>query len=127
MLRDAWDMRLAISDGEKYELQSQIKKVDREIESLLDRIVDATNASVVRAYEARIKKLERQKIVLAEWVETAVQHKGWLKDCIAIPLNFLSNLWNIYKNGDFVMRQMVLRLVFVEPLICGQNRAYRTT
>ncbi len=119
-------MRLAISHGEKDELQSQLKEVDRQIESLLDRIVDATNASVVSAYEARIEKLERQKIVLAERVETTVPPKGRLEDCIELALNFLSNSWNIYKNGDFAMRQTVLRLVFAEPLIYGQNGVYGT-
>lgn len=76
--------------------------------------------------EARIEKLERQKIVLAERVETTVPPKGRLEDCIELALNFLSNPWNIYKNGDFAMRQTVLRLVFAEPLIYGQNGAYGT-
>ncbi len=126
MLRDAWDMRLAISRGERDELQKQLKEVDRQIGSLLDRIVDATSASVVSAYEARIDKLERQKIVLAERVETTVPPKGRLEDCIELALNFLASPWNIYKNGDFAMRQTVLRLVFSEPLKYGQNGVYGT-
>jgi len=126
MLRDAWDMRLAISHGERDELQKQLKEVDRQIGSLLDRIVDATSASVVSAYEARIEKLERQKIVLAERVETTVPPKGRLEDCIELALNFLASPWNIYKNGDFAMRQTVLRLVFSEPLKYGQNGVYGT-
>jgi hypothetical protein len=119
-------MRLAISHGERDELQKQLKQVDRQIGSLLDRIVDATSASVVSAYEARIDKLERQKIVLAERVETTVPPKGRLEDCIELALNFLSSPLNIYKNGDFAMRQTVLRLVFSEPLKYGQNGVYGT-
>ncbi len=119
-------MRLAISHGENEELAKQLKEVDRQIESLLDRIVDATSASVVSAYEARIEKLERQKFVLAERVETTVPPKGRLEDCIELALKFLANPWNIYKNGDFVMRQTVLRLVFSEPLKYGQNGVYGT-
>jgi septal ring factor EnvC (AmiA/AmiB activator) len=61
---------LAIAHNEKDELQKQLKAVERDIESLLDRVVDATSASVVSAYEARIQKLERQKIVLTERVES---------------------------------------------------------
>ena len=91
MLRDAWDMRLAVAHGEKGELEKQLKDVDRQIESLLDRIVDATSASVVSAYEARIEKLERHKIVLAERVETSVPPRGRLEDCIELALNFLAN------------------------------------
>ncbi len=81
-------MRLAISHVERDELQKQLKEVDRQIGSLLDRTVDAKSASVVSAYEARIEKLERQKIVLAERVETTVPPKGRLEDCIELALNF---------------------------------------
>lgn len=121
MLRDAWDMRLAIAHNEKDELQKQLKAVERDIESLLDRVVDATSASVVSAYEARIEKLERQKLVLTKRVEKTVPPTGRLEDCIELALKFLSSPWNLYKNGDFAMRQTVLRLVFSEPLKYGQN------
>lgn len=124
MLRDAWDMRLAIAHNEKDELQKQLKAVERDIESLLDRVVDATSASVVSAYEARIEKLERQKLVLTKRVEKTVPPTGRLEDCIELALKFLSSPWNLYKNGDFAMRQTVLRLVFSEPLKYGQNGVY---
>ena len=84
MLRDAWDMRLAIAHNEKDELQKQLKAVERDIESLLDRVVDATSASVVSAYEARIEKLERQKLVLTKRVEKTVPPTGRLEDCIEL-------------------------------------------
>ncbi len=119
-------MRLAVAHGEKGELEKQLKDVARQIESLLDRIVDSTSASVVSAYEARIEKLERQKIVLVERVETTVPPRGRLEDCIELALKFLANPWNLYKNGDFTLRQTVLRLVFSEPLKYGQNGVYGT-
>ncbi len=44
--------------------------------NLLDRVVDASSPSVVSAYETRIEKLEREKIVLAERVARTVPPKG---------------------------------------------------
>ena len=126
MLRDAWDMRLAVAKNEKDALHKQLGDVDRQIESLLDRIVEANSASVVSAYEARIDKLERERIVLSERLEKAVLVKGQLEDCIELALKFLSNPWNIYKNGDFTMRQTVLRLAFSKPLRYSQNGVYGT-
>jgi uncharacterized protein len=58
----AW--QLSFAHQEKEALQKQLQDVGGQIEGLLDRIVEASNASVVHAYEARIDKLERQKIVL---------------------------------------------------------------
>ena len=81
---------------------------------------------MVGAYEARIDKLEKHKMVLLERFETTTPIKGRLEECIELTLKFLSKPWNLYKNSDFVMRQTVLRLVFSEPLRYGQNGMYGT-
>jgi site-specific DNA recombinase len=119
-------MRLSFAHQEKEAFQKQLHDVGGQIDSLLDRIVEASNASVVNAYETRIDKLERQKIVLQERLDKSIPPKGRLEDCIELALGFLSNPWNIYKNGDFVMRQTVLRLAFAEPLKYSQNGVYGT-
>ncbi|EIE50556.1 resolvase-like protein [Citreicella sp. 357] len=126
MLRDAWNMRLALALGEKEALQKQLADIDGQLEGMLDRIVEANSASVVRAYESRIEKLERDKLVLQEKINKSVPPKGRLEDCIELSLKFLSSPWNIWKNGDFAVRQTVLRLAFAEPLRCSQNGVYET-
>jgi hypothetical protein len=126
MLCDAWDMRLAAAGNEKSALQKQFTDVERQIGNLLDRVVDASSPSVVSAYETRIEKLEREKIVLAERVAKTVPPKGRLEDCIELALRFLANPWYIYENGDYVMRRTVLRLAFQTPLRYGKNGVYRT-
>ncbi len=90
-----------------------------------DRIFEANNTSVVGADEARLDRPERDKIVLSEKIESAAPQKGRLEDCIELALKFLSSPWNIYENGDFTMRQTVLRLAFSEPLRYSQNCMHR--
>ncbi len=43
-------------------VQKQIADIDRQIEGLVTRLVDPTNASVIAAYEKRIGELEAQKV-----------------------------------------------------------------
>ena len=126
MMRDAWDKRFAIVQSEKTALKNQLDDLNGQIESLLDRIVDATNASVVSAYEDKIDKLERDKILLKEKIDAVAPAKGRLEECIELSMRFLSSPWKIYKNGDFAMRQTVLRLAFAEPLRYCPNGMYRT-
>ncbi len=126
MLHDAWDMRLAAAQNSKAAFAKQLGDVERQIESLLDRVVDASTPSVVSACETRIEKLERQKIVLSEKAAKTVPPKGRLEDCIELAMNFLANPWILYKNGDYLMRQTVLRLAFLEPLRYGKSGVYRT-
>ena len=78
MLRDAWDARLAAAHGDKEAIHAQLRETERQIEGLLDRIVDASSASIVSAYESRIEKLERKKNVLDERLDKSVPKKGRL-------------------------------------------------
>ena len=126
MLLDAWDMKLAEARTTKEALARQLRETERQIENLLDRVVEAGSPSLVGAYEARIDRLEREKIVLTERIAKTVPPKGRLEDCIELAMRFLSSPWIIYKNGDYAMRQTVLRLAFAEPLRYAQNGVYRT-
>ncbi len=119
-------MRLALALSEKDALERQLGDVNRQLENMLDRIVEANSTSVVSTYETRIEKLERDKLVLNDKIAKSVPPKGRLEDCIELSLKLLSNPWNIWKNGDFTMRQAVLRLAFAEPLRYSQNGVYRT-
>ncbi len=104
----------------------QIKEVDAQIEALLDRIVEASSASVVGAYEKRIEKLEREKLVLAEKASQIVPPQGRLEEVIEHALAFLANPWNIYEKGSFALKRTVLKLAFVEPLRYNRFEGYRT-
>ncbi|MEM8869165.1 MAG: hypothetical protein AAGE38_02115 [Pseudomonadota bacterium] len=57
---------------------------EKQIDQLLDRVVEASSPSVVKRYEPKIDELERQRIVLAERQEGIVPPKGRLEDCIEL-------------------------------------------
>src|SRR5690606_11017834 len=98
MLRDAWDIRLGQTKAKGEALRQQLRDTDRQIENLLDRVVEASSASVVSAYEKRIDKLEREKFVLSDRLANLVPPTGRLEECIELALGFLSNPWILYKN-----------------------------
>lgn len=126
MLQDAWQARLNTAADAQGEVKHQLKAVEKQIESLLDRIVDAGSPSVIKAYETRLAKLEREKIVLEEKTQSILPKKGKLEECIELSLKFLSSPWNIYENGSYAMRQIVLRLAFIEPLPYCRIEGYGT-
>ena len=66
MFQDAWDARLARSSESTNELKKNILQLEKQIDQLLDRIVEASNGSVVSAYEKRFAKLEKEKVLAAE-------------------------------------------------------------
>ena len=61
MMRDAWDSRQVEAEAAKAEILQSLTEVERQIETLLDRIVATSRASVARALENRLETLERKK------------------------------------------------------------------
>ncbi|WP_417524275.1 recombinase family protein [Marinovum sp.] len=126
MFIDAWNMRLSEAQQEQTTIKVQIKDVEDQIESLMDRIVDASSPSVIQAYETRIEKLERQKIRLSEQAQKKVPPKGHLEEFIEHALEFLANPWKLYEKGGLAFKRTVLKLAFVEPLRYSREEGYRT-
>ena len=126
MFRDAWDMRLAQAAHTATELTTGIKRIEAQIEQLLDRIVDASNDSVISAYEKRIGKLEREKVLMEEKSVTAGKPRMTLEESFEHALQFLSNPLKIWTNTDLALKKTVLRLAFSEPLPYCRNEGLRT-
>ncbi|MCR9135737.1 MAG: recombinase family protein [Alphaproteobacteria bacterium] len=126
MFKDAWNLRLAQAHQDQDTMTKQIKATETQIETLLERIIEAENASVIRAYEAKIGKLEREKAVLLSNADKIVPPKGRLEEFIEPALNFLANPWNIYINGGIALKRTVLKLAFAEPLRHSRETGYRT-
>ncbi|GKY89297.1 recombinase [Sinisalibacter aestuarii] len=126
MFIDVWEMRLTEARSARKTLESQIKDIDGQTEALLDRIVEASSPSVIQAYEARIEKLERQKIRLSEHAAQIVPPKGRLEEFIEHALTFLGNPWFLYEKGGFAFKRTVLKLAFAEPLRYSRDGGYRT-
>lgn len=66
MFRDAWNMKLAQVKADAKTLEKQKGEIDKQIETLLERIIETENSTVVKAYETKIAKLERSKALIAE-------------------------------------------------------------
>ncbi len=126
MFKDAWDMRLKDAHTAKDAIAKQLKDVERQIEGLLDRVLDASNPSLVSAYESRITKLEREKILLTEKSEKIILPKGRFEEFIELSLSFLSISWNIYENSHLALKQTVLGLAFAKPLRYSRESGCRT-
>ena len=75
---------------------------------------------------SQTRKSPGKKIVLQERLDKSVPPRGLLEDCIELALHFLSRHWNIYKNGNFAIRQTVLMLASAGPLRYSQNGVWNS-
>ena len=126
MFKDAWDMRLAQASQVVKTLKANVAKLESQIDGLLDRIVETSNASVVSAYEKKIARLEREKALAVEKLVTSGKPQRTLEESFEHALQFLSSPWSIWNNSDLIGKRTVLRLAFLEPLAFSRKEGLRT-
>lgn len=90
-----WDMRRADDPGARNALEAQFNDTSRQIDTLLDRIMNASSQSVIGADETRIERLARAKIRPAEPAGSAVQNGARLGELIEPAMAFVASLQNI--------------------------------
>ena len=126
MFKDAWDMRAAQASGAVAGLKASVRTLDKQIDQLLDRIVETGNTSVVRAYEKKVAKLEREKALAQEKLAETGKPKHTFEESFEHALRFLASPWKIWKNADLLGRKTVLRLAFSQPLPYCRKEGLRT-
>ena len=126
MFKDAWNQRSRQAEAMQVTLKADIKATEKQIDGLLERIMDVSSPTVINAYEAKIEKLERNKRVLAEKLQSGGKSKGRFNDSIEHALTFLANPWKIWNSGKFTLQRTVLRLAFSERISYCRKTGYRT-
>tara|TARA_Y100000815_G_scaffold190167_1_gene173583 strand:- start:31721 stop:33385 length:1665 start_codon:yes stop_codon:yes gene_type:complete len=126
MFKDAWDARLAQASQSAKTLRAGIANIEKQIDALLDRIVESGNQSVIAAYEKRVSKLEHEKVLAEEKLAQNGKPKHTFEESFELAMAFLSSPWNIWANSDILGKKTVLRLAFLEPIAYCRNQGLRT-
>ena len=109
---------------EAYEREAE--KLDKQISTLLDRIADASSASVVAAYEKRITELGRAKLLLDEKRNPAAVAVGAFDDLFKLAMAFLSNPSKVSSLvGRLEYRRLVLKLTFADRLVWSPETGFQ--
>ena len=121
-----WDHRAEMQKTRGKRLKKDIANIDKKIELLLDRLVEADSATVISAYETRIKKLEADKIEMKEKIQNSGRPVRGFDEIFRTSMEFLAspcNLWNSERLED---KRAVLKLTFAEKLAYVRNEGFRT-
>lgn len=126
MFRTAWNIRSAQSKQDMQTIEQQIAEIDKQIDALLDRIMETDNATVIKAYEQKIDGMEKQKIILQEKQgKQASPHRDF-DDMLELSLQFLSKPWKLWESGDITLRRTLLKLAFTDRLSYCRETGPRT-
>ena len=126
MFRELWNHRLSKSEGQAKALTAQLVKLERQVSQFLDRIVEASVPSVIGAYEARVRKLEEEKLLLREQLASTQRPASSFESTLRTALEFLSNPWKLQNSDRLEDRRAVLKLVVADRLEYARNEGFRT-
>ncbi|MEL6206680.1 MAG: recombinase family protein [Pseudomonadota bacterium] len=90
MFDDLWERHVARFAERRTHAQDERTRIDKDIEKLVDLMVEADTSAVVSRLEARIATLERQKITLTEELDTQPPKQGTAAELFEHALQFLS-------------------------------------
>ena len=126
MFRELWDHRLLKRKKESSSLEKELKKMNRQVDSILDRIVEADNQTVITAYEKRIKDLEAEKIILSEKIVRCGTVLPDFDKTFRTAFEFLANPCLLWHSDRLADKRTVLKLVFADKLPYVRGEGFRT-
>ena len=107
-------------------MEDEIVKLDKQIDNVMDRLVEAESTSVVKAYEKRIKKLETEKCVLVEKSSQSLRPLRSFDAALRTAFDFISNPHKLWASGRLDNRRAVLKLAFPGGFHYHRNTGLRT-
>ena len=126
MLRMIWDYRQKSGAALANTVKKELVALDRGIEQLLDKLIEASSQTVISAYEKRIDSMEKQKMVLQEKLVKKAQPVHDFDTTFRTALKILSNPLKIWRYGQFEHKRMLLRVGFSDKLTYVRNEGFRT-
>lgn len=95
---------------------AKARQIETDIAKVVDRMVEVTNTRALKAFEDRIEKLEREKLIALEKASQRPVPTRPFDEMFEHSLRFLANPYECWKIGSAVAQKLVLRLAFSEPL-----------
>ncbi len=126
MFAELWQARIDGGKARIAGLQAALSKLDTTIAQLLDRIVEASNDAVVRAYEKKIAEAEQRKLIVAESIASAGQPVRPFEETFRTAMAFLANPWKLWASGRLEHRRTVLKLAFADKPTFTRSGGLRT-
>lgn len=91
MLKSGWRQRAKqVSEAGKL-YRAQVAKIEKQIDTLVDCITETSVQSVLKAYENRIARLEREKLVLLEKAAPSNTLTGTFEELFELAMRFIEN------------------------------------
>ncbi|MEL6375897.1 MAG: recombinase family protein, partial [Pseudomonadota bacterium] len=126
MFADAGEQRAKQAEISAKALKDGLKRIERDVDRLVDMIADASSPHTARAYERKIDKLEEDKLLTEKKLADLKTSNKHLPEKVELALKFLSNPCKIWDLGDQDIRRLLLKMMFADRISYDRKTGYRT-
>ncbi len=114
LFKKAWEEQLNKASSLADNVQQSLIETDKQIEQLLDRIVETTSISVIKSYERRIDQLEKKKLSMREKLEISHTPRHTFEEMFEFAITFVSNPQKLWRSNRLEHKRAVMKLAFLE-------------
>ncbi len=126
MFKDAWDQQYAQTASLLKATKHKVLGIEKQMEQLLDRIMESSNSTVIGKYEQRISELEHEKLIWAEKMTSQPQKHGTFEEMFELSMNFLLNPQKLWQSSRIEHKRAVLKLAFEDRIPYHRDKGLRT-
>tara|TARA_Y100000310_G_scaffold123562_2_gene122323 strand:- start:20764 stop:21354 length:591 start_codon:yes stop_codon:yes gene_type:complete len=102
------------------------KKVETEIKSYTELLLNTKSPAVIRVYEEKIEELDAERLRLGEKVKPKLKPDFDFGTALKQALEFVSEPYMMWNTDDLAQKRLVLRMVFEEPLVYDITEGFGT-
>ncbi len=126
MVEQAWGQQEARIEDIRKSLQKQVKLIETQIDGAMDRIVETTSDITSRAFERKIEKLEKERLLTEDQLSQTGKKTATPHRILELALKFLSNPYKLWETGNLSLQKLTLRLAFSDTLAYCRFEGFRT-
>jgi site-specific DNA recombinase len=124
MFENVWHQLSQQEEQRTLSIKNEMRKVEKQSDQLLSRIVDTEEMTVIQAYEKKIGEIAKRKLILQEKLESNDQPKHTFEELFELSMNFLSKPHEIWASRHIQLRRLVLRLAFKERIAYHREKGF---
>ncbi|MCE3238011.1 MAG: site specific recombinase [Gammaproteobacteria bacterium] len=113
---DVFNQRLQQVDLTVAQAYSEIKKLDQQIDSATNKLIEAKSTAVQAALEKKIEELEQQRHHVQHSIDNLSNHQIDFGTVLNAVMTFIENPHDAWVRGDLKQKKLVQRLVFTRPI-----------
>ncbi|GAA4225137.1 recombinase zinc beta ribbon domain-containing protein [Sagittula marina] len=100
MFKAAWEERRLTVLSEKKEWLAKAKRLEKNIDSLIERLVQTSDERIQAAYEKRLAELHQERAIAEEAAASVALPDQSYEEMFEHAMVFLSNPYKIWENGQ---------------------------